>query len=286
MKPEYPPIERRGDLTPEEFYRDYVEKKPVILTGALRCPALSKWSDDYFVDLGGHTLIKAKSGKIADGATVWLTLAEYIRGLQSPAEESAVYLHDFSLLSAIEQLRHDLHPFPLQYLPEWYRYKWWRNLFFFYGRKGSLTPLHFDNLGTHNLFFQVRGRKRFIIVPPSEHAHCYMHKYSWARVDPESPDFDRHPAFRRAHPSEGIVSPGDVLYMPPFTLHHVRGLDSCISMNIDWHTKSSVLGWLSKLGTGMHWSRAAYNMIYFAGIRLGVPPSVLYPLYRYYLMTG
>lgn len=65
-------------------------------------------------------------------------------------------------------------------------------------------------------------------------------------MDPEQPDYVRFPQYRQI-----TVDAGDMLYMPPGTLHHVRSLSSSISFNIDWHTNRSVLHALAQSYRGM-----------------------------------
>lgn len=289
----YPQIESRTELSPLEFHSDFVGKKPVVIRGLIKdWPALHRWNEEYFMSLAGDKQVKVKVGTINERKEKLIPLKSYIQNLipgnsnSSQKKKEQEYLHDIPLPTLLDPLRHDMNPFPEEFLGKWYRYKWWRNLFFFYGAAGNLTPMHFDNLGTHNLFFHVRGRKRFIIVPPTQHKYCYMHKYSWSQVDPENPDYEKFPLFRNAEPKETLLEPGDVLYLPPFTLHNVRSIDLCMSMNVDWHTKSSCFLWLTKLHKRMRFSRIYYNFVYMLGIVFGIPARQLYPIYKFYLRNG
>lgn len=121
-------------------------------------------------------------------------------------------------------------PFPLNFLSAPYRSHWWRYSQFFMGPGGSVTPLHFDRLLTHNLFFQIFGAKQFIILPPSHATYCGRRGWRWFDVDPEQPNYVRFPQYKRATPVVITVNAGDILYMPPGTLHHVRSLSTAISL--------------------------------------------------------
>jgi ribosomal protein L16 Arg81 hydroxylase len=286
----YPEIETRQDLTPEIFFNEYVGKRPVVIRGLIKnWRAIELWNEDYFLSLAGEEKIRVKVGTINERKSKLVFLRDYIHKLlktEHGPDEKDEYLHDVPLPTILDSLRFDMEPFPISYVARWYQYKWWRNLFFFYGKAGSLTPMHFDNLGTHNLFFHVRGRKRFIIIPSSQHKYCYMEKYSWSQVDVEQPNFAKYPLFKKATPTEITLLPGDVLYMPPFTLHQVRSIDLCMSMNMDWHTKESVFLWITKLHKRMRFSRIYYNLVYMFGIIFGIPARYLYPIYSAYLRNG
>src|ERR1700677_4070761 len=109
------------------------------------------------------------------------------------------------------------------------------NLWF--GSAGNVTPLHFDPL--NNFFVQVRGRKSFTIVDPSQSSGVYPMPVSSAvntmsRVDIENPDYQQFPEFKSVKSINFTVVPGDVLFIPPFWWHHVRSLEVSISVNFWW----------------------------------------------------
>ncbi|MHC5829104.1 MAG: cupin-like domain-containing protein, partial [Nostoc sp.] len=129
------------------------------------------------------------------------------------------YCHDLPLFSLIPSIIKDVEPFTLDYLPKWYWYKWWRYCQFFIGASNSITPLHFDCLLTNNIFFQIVGRKQFTILLADDAKYCYRQGWRWFFVDPEKPDLNKYPEYKNARPMKFVVNPGDILYMPPGTLH-------------------------------------------------------------------
>lgn len=290
----FPEVERREGLTAEEFRRRYRGRRSVVVSGLTQeWRAVTEWSGGYFAELAGDLRVKVKPGYIPQGEVDFLTLGRYAEivegyeailasGGEKPAQPPA-YLHDIPMLAMVPRLVDDVQPFPVDWLPRWYRSRWWRFAQFFYGPTHSLTPLHFDTLGTHNLFFQVKGTKRFIVISSEERRRCYMYGWRWSEVDPEAPDFHRHPAFSEVTPREALVGPGDVLYMPPGTLHHVRSLDESISFNIDWHTRGSAYAGMAGVTRGMPWKNFYYNAIVAFGLTTGISSRALYPLYRSYL---
>lgn len=93
---------------------------------------------------------------------------------------------------------------------------------------------HYDQ--DHNFYVQVTGTKRFVLIPPweSEKMHPYPqihprnHK---AQVDFDRPNFEKTPLYssiKEAYIAE--LSPGQVLYIPPYWWHHVRSHTRSVSL--------------------------------------------------------
>jgi hypothetical protein len=286
-------VDERDQLSPNEFMRDYVAmRQPVVLRGALKhCDALSDWTLSSLRERAGSRFITLKAWN-ASGICVTKSrldsyidaLDEYDRALDAGVAAAApAYLHDIPLTSVICDAAVDLAPFPKQFFPKWYGADWTTFAQMFLGPTGSVTPLHFDCLLTHNLFFQVCGRKRFILLPQEERAKCYPRDWRWCRVDAEKPDIDRFPLFNEARRGEVVVGPMDLLYLPPGTLHQVRSLDRSLSFNVDWHTRRSVASGALALLEGMPLENVYYNLLIALGLWGGVPARHILPYYKSYL---
>lgn len=289
------PVDVRPQLTPAEFRAEYAGRRPVVLRGAAAgMPAVSAWSPGHLAEVAPDQRVRLKVGTVSEGRTDVVRMADYAADLA--AWEAAVaaaapdagvgeppgYLHDVPLLSMIPVLRRDLEPFPVEYFPPFFRDQWWRFTQFFVGPSRALTPLHFDTLLTHNLFFQVHGAKRFVLVADAERDKCYTYNWRWAGVDPEAPDLARHPRFRDATVMTCDVEAGDIFYMPPGTLHKVTSLSSSISFNIDWHDRASALRGIAAVRHGMPLTNLRYNALFALGVVAGVPRSLLMPGLRSY----
>ncbi|WP_347257367.1 cupin-like domain-containing protein, partial [Methylocaldum sp.] len=107
--------------------------------------------------------------------------------------------------------------------------------------------------------------------------------WRWCEVDAENPNFVRHPLFREAQVRECTVEPGDMLYMPPGMLHHVRSLDCAISFNVDWHTRESSVQGILALGRGMPLKNVYYNAVIALGLCAGISAEQVLPWCRSYL---
>ena len=286
------PIDVRSGLSVEEFYAEYVNKRPVLMKGALAdMPAAEKWSVSYFSSLAPNLDVRLKTGKVSEGRTTSVPLADYCDMITDwerrirfgrDAGDPPPYMHDVPLLSLMPELRADLEPFPAAMFPTFFRERWWTFPQFFVSPSRALTPLHFDTLLTHNLFFQFDGSKRFVIVDAADRDRCYMYNWRWSRVDPENPDLDRFPRFRGVELHECVVEAGDLFYMPPGTLHHVTSLSASVSFNIDWHDRVSALRGMTAVRHGMPVQNLRYNMLFALGVLGGVPLKALMPALRSY----
>ncbi|MBD2515133.1 cupin-like domain-containing protein [Nostoc sp. FACHB-973] len=283
-------IERRYKLSSDEFKNNYVELgRPVIISGVVsNWNSFDKWSLKYFNNLSPDLKIYAKKFSNKEIEICRLTMREYIELIENYEKDAEnyplpPYCHDLPLFSLIPSLIEDVKPFPFEYLPKWYWYKWWRYCQFFLGSSNSITPLHFDCLLTNNIFFQIVGRKQFTILLPEDAKYCYRQGWRWFLVNPENPDFNKYPDYKNARPIKFIVNPGEILYMPPGTLHHVRSLDMSISFNIDWHTQKSSLTALAAIKKGMPVPNLYYNWLLTMGLVFKVPPQIIFKFYKSYL---
>ena len=287
------PVEIRSAMDTQTFRREYMNRQPVVIKGGLEAlPAVTRWTVPYLASKAPDLRVRLKTGRMSDGAMVSQTLGEYADLVADyttgrvKVDGPPPYLHDLPLFTMIPELREDAAAFPAHLFPRFFRERWWTFPQFFVGPPGAMTPLHLDSRQTHNLFFQIHGTKRFIIVNPEDRRLCYTYNWRWSHVDAEKPDFEAHPLFRDARVFECEVDQGDILYMPPGALHHVRSLTASISFNIDWHDRRSAIRGLTAVRQGMPKQNLRYNALFALGVWAGVPLRALMPglkSYFYYV---
>lgn len=281
-------------VSDKEFVSQYRElERPVLLSGfCAHWDACRRWSPTYFSALAPSLIVPvktySKAGAIEVSSWSLSAYAAFIERLRDRDAQWSMageipYCHDIPLLGLVERLADDCRPFPTNSLSPWYRQHWWRYSQFFMGPAGTVTPLHFDTLLTHNLFFQISGTKQFTVFPHEHAEYCGRRGWRWFDVDPEQPDYDRFPQYRQATPITVFVKAGDVFYMPPGTIHHVRSLKPSISFNIDFHTKRSVLQALASFHKGMPRKSFYYNSITALGVVGKFSEKLTFPFYRPYL---
>lgn len=286
------PVDVRPGLTARDFYAEYVNRKPVLIKGALAdLPATERWTLAHLGDLAPDLAVRLKTGRVADGMTEIVRLADYVKTVAEWEALAAAgqadgpppaYLHDVPLLRMIPELKADLEGFPAHFLPAFFRKHWWVFPQFFVGPSRSETPLHFDTLLTHNLFFQFEGGKRFVMVQDRDRGRCHTYNWRWSPIDPDSPDLERFPDFEGVELLTAEVGAGDLFYMPPGTLHKVVSHTDSISFNIDWHDRSSALRSLGAVREGMPKANLRYNILLALGVCAHVPLGTLMPALKSY----
>ena len=246
------------------------------------------WTPEYIKSINSSLQVVVKkfnNNKLL--GTENLSLGEYVDYLvkyRSQSEYSdLLYCHDIPLLTLLPKLKKDIVDSFIICLPKFYREQWWKYVQFFMGPKGSWTPLHFDCLFTHNIFFQVRGRKKFYIINSKKIKDCEIFDWRWGRFNPEKPNYNKFKKIKKEDVFEVVVEAGDIFYMPPGTLHAVKSLEESISFNIDFHTKKSVLMSLTKLFQGMPMKNTYYNFICALGLIFNIPSKYLFKYYKSYL---
>ena len=279
-------------LSRNEFYNEFVRPgKPVVLQGFMDDWSALNWDADYFKANEGGMKLAIKQGDVSEGKRQVMPLSEYIFQLEKyeekmkKGEEAANpgYLHDVPFFHLYPKFTPDIEPFPVHLFPKWYWENWHNYIQFFMGATGSLTPLHFDTLCTNNLFFQVVGKKKFILIPEAQKDQCYIEGWRWAKFDPAKPDFEKFPLAQKVTPVSVEIGPGDILFIPSGVLHQVHGLSYSISFNIDWHTPQSARKGVASFFKGAPSKNMYYNFLLWLGVAMKVPAKYIFPYYKTYL---
>lgn len=109
------------------------------------------------------------------------------------------------------------------------------------GPAGTVTPLHHDT--SNILFCQVRGRKRYRLIAPHEHAPLEHAHAMYAVADADAV------AAAGALVKDVVLAPGEALFIPVGHWHEVCALDASISIafnnfrfenDFDWYRPGQV----------------------------------------------
>ena len=261
-------IERREKLSRDSFHQEFLSGagKPVIVTDAMEgWPALSKWSFDFFKTQYGADTVVVRPG-LDSKATRVMKLADYIDYVESPEGIAGgfwidlatglplseppehptlpLYLYLWNPVVEHPELLEDVEVTPY-FVEDWMRLLTpstrellrWANKPYYWvlvGPEGACARLHQDFGGTHAYLAQVAGRKKCILFSPAESELIYHGK-----IDPEQPDFTRFPLLRKARLFEGILEPGEMLFMPAGWWHYVRVLEKSITFSYDFFNREN-----------------------------------------------
>lgn len=111
------------------------------------------------------------------------------------------------------------------------------------GSGGQVVDLHYDPF--HNFICMLAGQKRVLVAPPEVMHDVYPRALDRSPFNaPASsakllePDFERFPRLRSAleKVQVAVLSPGQVLYLPPFYWHHVESFGFNVMVNTWQHT--------------------------------------------------
>lgn len=267
-------ITRVSGISREDFIEGHLtgSGKPVIVSGFSRSwPAGSKWTFEFFSDRYGKDmgLIPLVFGQEDSGKMTYL--AEYIRNMDNPLEAipgfwvdknhkpvangisenpSSSWYIKWKCFDAHPELLDDVLPYP-DFVPDFLKEmddsvklifektagKDFRAIFL--GRKGTKTTLHQDYSCTHGYLVQLAGTKKVILFSPEDTDFLYG-----GRIDPENPDFAENPLLKSVNAFEGIIEPGDFLFIPAEWWHCTEVLEKSITYSYSFFNQFNVRNYL------------------------------------------
>lgn len=239
-------IPRKTGISADEFLDvHYAANRPVVLAGEMAgWPALERWTPDYLRQLIGSAEVEVQTRRAADpdferrmdAHSERLPFKTFIDQISRPGAGNDAYLTAYNsarnaaALACLDQdlgfidkllVRDGAQPHGMPWI----------------GPDGSFTPLHHDL--TNNLLLQIQGRKRLLLVAPSETPRLYNdhHVYSRIRDLAEPGLVDRFPAVEGLNVHQVILGPGDALFIPLGWWHQVTALDFSVTLthtNFRW----------------------------------------------------
>ncbi len=238
LRPGATSIDRVSRISPDDFFRwYYCLNCPVILTGMMDAwPALQRWTPDYFDQRFGPDTVEVMTGRASDPDyevncrqhKSRMTMHQFVDMIRNSGQTNDFYLvaNNKSLDDGpLRPLLGDLGSFD-GILDPWTTDG---KLFLWFGPAGTVTPLHHDSMNI--LLTQLLGRKKVTLIPSFQTHLVYNHLGVYSRVDTESPNYHRFPLLRDVTRMEVELLPGEALFIPVGWWHHVRSLDTSISVS-------------------------------------------------------
>ncbi|BAZ20869.1 transcription factor jumonji jmjC domain protein [Kalymmatonema gypsitolerans NIES-4073] len=250
-------ITRIHNPSKQEFLNLWKQGQAFIINGvANQWDAYKKWSNDYLISTCGDNLVPVE----AYNQTFFqnsnfdydnfhhlkeMKLKDYLDVVNGNQKDDNIsyYMAQLDFNKYFPELIKDI-------LPPKYFTKNLKIMYFFFGfsnkKSTSTTYLHFDDV--HNIFAQIRGRKKFILYPPSNYLSFYppigdngsssaWTTVAWSKVNPAKPDLESYPKFPWQDKIEVILEAGEILYIPPLWWHHVTAIEENISLTF-WYPPS------------------------------------------------
>jgi ribosomal protein L16 Arg81 hydroxylase len=223
-----------------KFYR---ERTPLVVTDGIASWKAKIWTPDYLKTIVGDKFVNvniSKSGNfnpnqkgIEDlGYTkIKMKFSELVDEIQNVDSEYYHYLEQQSLPDVFPELQKDIGTLKWFGLTDFKVFT-----AFWLGAQNSSSPLHFDI--AQNFFAQIYGRKRFTLFKPTDTQYLYpAYNKNYTHISEisfENLDYDKFPLIYKAEPFEVVLEPGDVLFLPERWWHHVKSLETSISVNYWW----------------------------------------------------
>ena len=241
------PVERRKNLSIEEFKREYLHKGiPVVLEGAAKnWTCCEEWDFSLFSKEYGDDDVPIVDPIYVEQGVKYLKLKEVVREILNGKN---MYFRFYNLLSRHPERLGDLKLDWLKSLRHKKAYTEFTQVFI--GGANSMTGMH--NSHADNLFVQVKGEKHWILYPnyfvslidpPSTTGGTY-------RVSPRrgkeakpfhhfTPDYETYPLYKYIDGYRVELKPGDVFYNPPYMWHAVKNMSENIGVGFRWVSAGS-----------------------------------------------
>lgn len=244
------PIPRKDWTDPEAIGLMRVGQ-PVVITGSnLAKPMVDKWTLEYLstrVNPEAKMLVKRTPGIFMhsdpakdqcsydfESRVVWdkMTFADFTQQLETPhrseggSREDRLYLQEgLSMEGFGPELAKDTCECNWKWLNEVQRELGFGKLsdnLLLIGERGAVTHCHYDE--QHNLYAQLYGRKRAMLISPAHWNKLYPFPVGHAadrqsQVDAYEPNLARYPRFAEVEGVDCVLEPGDILYMPEMWFH-------------------------------------------------------------------
>lgn len=231
----------------KQFLDMWKQYQPFLIEGvAKHWGACNKWTNDYLIKYCGDSIVMVhffKQDFLEDYKNFAykgdfevqhkMKYKEYINKINNSDDLLGCYLNtDFeeSFPGIVEDVNY----------PAYFKSKptviLWHG--FVKNKFSSTSTLHFDRI--HNIFVQIRGRKRIILFPPFDYLSFYppleeaQGRGHNSKVNPDNLDLELFPKFPWQERIEVVLQPGEILYIPPFWWHHVTAVDENISLSF-WY---------------------------------------------------
>jgi hypothetical protein len=215
-------IPRVENITPADFQALYMKPlRPVIVADmASSCPALAKWTPQYFAENYGELRVKVYNASFAAPGESYMSsvkemrFKEYLDLMLTTTMDLRMFA--FNLFWRAPELREDIRfpPFADGFSK--------KLLFMFFGCKNSATPMHYDPDLAHLFHTVMYGRKRVVLFPNEQSRNLYRNPFTTrSYIDVDNPDFDRFPRLKDVVGYQEILEPGETVFIPSGYWHYM-----------------------------------------------------------------
>ena len=242
-------ITKLNNLSVSDFKKKFLEKrKPIIISNSFDWQATQKWNIEYLKALYPEKSVilpifsdePAEINKEIEALE--LKLPEALDLIYNNSDQSKkYYLMQQSMYKDFPDLLSDIA------LPKYADKQNKHVINLWLGEAGVNTRPHYDTY--NNFLTQIVGRKRVRLFAPTDSHNMYPYAINDDFLGNNSPVYisrirdtdlvndDEFPNLNMVTCFEGILYPGDLLFIPAGWWHEVKSLDISISVNFWWKIK-------------------------------------------------
>lgn len=227
-----------------QFEMAYERKKtPVILSNAYCCKATKDWNLQYLKNKYSDKVVHLDHYSISSGDQEWsgvdLALDDALDLISTNSDQDKKHhLMQKSMREDFPELLPDLE------LPKYIKKEKDHIINLWVGESGTISPAHYDF--SDNFLTQIMGRKQVKLFSPLDTSNMYPYEIDSQYLERQSAThiskihdttnvaYKAHPKFKNVTCYEGIIYPGDLLYIPSGWWHEIKALDVSISVNFWW----------------------------------------------------
>jgi len=212
---------------------------PVVVTrAAAHWDAVGKWSFSWFAEHFHDRSVTVTLDGPLSGNRSKMRMGDYLQLIENPQLDAPPYVRLEPLPGVLPELMADF-AMPV-HCPSGRAIM----VHLWLGPANTVQPFHKDNLNPlaaiDNILVQIRGRKVVSLVSADQDELMYPYPAgsvhaNYSQVAFPGVDLDRFPAFRDVRVTEALIEPGDMVFIPSDTWHHVRSLEPSVSLSFWWY---------------------------------------------------
>ena len=235
-KPSLGPIKiYEFEPSPEEFYRNFIRKSQPLLIRSKNPSWLRHFAvwrrKEFLPNAYGDILGRVFKRSVWTKGWPVETRMKF-QDFLNQISQFAPYYWDTDIALNSTLLNHIPLPFHISCLT--YK-KWILSAALLYTNQNASSVFHFDE--AENFFFQIAGKKVWLLAEPSSGEQAYATAYdvqdNLSPINPEKVDLKKFPKAADISFYEITTEPGDFLYVPEGWWHQVRSYDpTIISINL------------------------------------------------------
>lgn len=217
----------------EVVRRDFLfANRPVKISGLLDNWPARSWTLDNLRERWGQMAIEytehVERGPVTESVKHRSSFGQFLTLIEQPQNRGRFYWTAYNQVDPeglIRELAQEVQDLPGLSLKQTEG-----NIYYWIGPAGTRSGLHFDPYNV--LFAQVKGSKRFYLLPPSAIHRLYLFNDFFSPVDMEFPDTERYPKSAGLKPTVVDVHEGEVLLIPVGWFHQVTSLSFSASISL------------------------------------------------------